>query len=300
MAILQIFIVTRKNSYVCISEDIILHLFLFAFAFIPYFINKEIGKNNLNRKVLNEIMVITCLSFILLIRFPFIVKKARRIESDTTIGIDYYYECENYFPHETLGFYIWLLLVIQIYYLLKRNPKRSKLIFELQFYYFIISVIFSVLQIIYSLNEPINHKYILMIYFGYYILSLMIMIPIVLLIVSKYSSGREFIHNSSQKTTLHHVLRNKLLRQHFLGYCNNNNAKAIEFYGKVLEYEKIKDKKQMEVKAEEILRNYVQPESDFLNDEIRGNIASHYSVIVFLLLLLYYFRLIIYTKKQKK
>lgn len=300
MALFQIFIVTRKNSYVCISEDIILHFFLFAFTFIPYFINKEIGKNNFNRKVFNEIIIITCFSIFLLIRFPFIVKKTKRIETDTTIGIDYFYECVNYFPHKTLGFFIWLLLVIQINYLMKRNPKRSKLIFKLQLYYFIISVIFSVLQIIYSLNQPITHKYILMVYVCYYILSLMIMIPIVLLIVIKYLSSRVYIHDSSQKATLHHFLRNKLLRQHFLCFCNINNAKAIEFYGKVLEYEKIKDKKQMEVKAEEILRNYVQPESDFLNDEIRGNIASHYSVIVFLLLLLYYFRLIIYTKKQKK
>lgn len=298
LSVYQILIVTRKNTASCVFEQLVDNFYLFFFSFVPYFVDKEIKQENFrNNKI--EINFLSIVYVCLLIRLAFVSKQGVIVEDESFLRIDYYYKCSNYHMQETVSYFIWLLLVVQLNYILARNPKRSKPVFKLQVLYFIFGVLFGALQLILAINEPINHYFIVIIYCCYYVLSLLYMYPIVHFILSKHASVtyHDFTLKSVQKKNIRRILRNKLLRQHLICFCDEKEAKAIEFYGEVKEFEKIKDKSMLEQKAEEILRKYVEENYEFLNDEIRENISSHYAVIVYIYYCFYLYRLLDYIVK---
>lgn len=285
LSIYQILIVVRKNNASCIFEQFIGNFYIFLFSFIPYFVNKEIEQENFKDNKI-EIHFLSLFYIILLVRLASVSEQGVTVENESFFGIEYYSKCLNYHMQECVAFFIWLLLAVQLYYILARNPKRSKPVFELQVCFFIYSILFGALQLIISINEPINKHFIIVIYICYYVLSLLYMSPIVYFILTKHSSVtyKDFTLKSLQRENLRHFLRNKLLRQHLICFCDERKAKAVEFYADVKEFERIKDKSILQQKAEEILRKYIEEDYEFLNNDIRDNISAHYAVIVYILL----------------
>lgn len=251
---------------------------MFIITFVPLYINNEI-KGVYNGKIsYNTYFIISIIYYIVLGVSIFGGKiEGEKIEYEIGKQSYFFYRCNNLIFNKSICYFTWVIIAIEMLYIIIRNNLRSIISHLLQVYFFIISIIYGITETV-LINIPYKKTNIIFGYILFYIISLICFIPYLVLIFSRrlFVRYKDVVIHKYEKRILRGFLHHKLPKIHLLLHCGESpDTEYIHLYEEILEYELLKEESDMVVKANTIISKYITPNNIQIDDTIAKNLTSH-------------------------